>query len=59
MLHLRIDPEGAIGRMAGGENGRTILQRNTKEPGLTLCGQPNFIADGAGQQIARRSTFAG
>ena len=54
-----INPERAIGCVASGENGGTILQGNTEEPGLTFRRQPDFIADGGGQQVARRCTFAG
>ena len=49
-----VDPEGAVCRLAGGQNGGAVLERDAEHARPALGGQPELIAQGGCPQIARR-----
>ena len=50
----RFDPIGAIGRIAGRQNGSSILERDAEDLRLACRRQAQRIADGGGAKIERR-----
>src|SRR5208337_5096325 len=49
-----VDPVGSVGRLAGGQYRRAILQRDAIDAGTAVGGQPQLIAQRGGAQIERR-----
>ena len=49
----RFDPVGAVGRIAGGQNGGAIFERDAEDFGLALGRQAQRVANGGGAKIER------